>query len=71
MTAHVKYENIFFNDFINLFLRDTERSRDIDRCSSRFLTGSLMWDSIPQLGSCPEPKADRHSTAEPPRLPEI
>ena len=38
---------IFFKDFIYLFMRDTERGRDIGRGRSRLLTGILMWDSIP------------------------
>ena len=39
-------------------MRDTERARDIGRGRSRLLAGSLMWDWIPKLGSCPELKAD-------------
>ena len=36
-----------FLDFIYLFMRDTERGRDISRGRSRLPTGSLMRDSIP------------------------
>ena len=36
-------------------MRDTERQRHRGR--SRLLAGSLMWDSIPKPGSCPELKA--------------
>ena len=39
-------------------MRDTERGRDTGRGRSRLHTGSLMQDSIPGLGPCPEPKAD-------------
>ena len=39
-------------------MRDTERGKDIDRGRSRLLTGNPMWDSIPDPGSHPEPKAD-------------
>ena len=44
-------------------MRETQRGRDIGRERNRLLTGSLMWDSIPGLGSCPEPKADAHCGA--------
>ena len=39
----------FFKDFIYLFMRDIEkeRGRDIGRGRSRLLSGSPMWDSIP------------------------
>ena len=36
-------------DFIYLFMRDTERSRDTGRGRSRLHAGSPMWDSIPGL----------------------
>ena len=36
-----------FKDFVYLFMRDTERDRDIGRGRSRFLVGSLMWVLIP------------------------
>ena len=36
----------FPNDFIYLFMRDTERGRDIDGGRSRLLEGSPMQDSI-------------------------
>ena len=49
---------VFFKDFVYLFMRDTGRGRDIGRGSSQLLTGSLMWNSIPRLGSPPELKAD-------------
>ena len=39
-------------------MRDTERGRDIGRGRSRLLMGSQMRDSILDLGSCPERKAD-------------
>ena len=39
-------------------MRDTERGRDIGGGRSRLLAGSLLQDSIPRLGSHPEPKAD-------------
>ena len=32
---------------IYLFMRDTERGRDVGRRRSRFPAGSPMWDSIP------------------------
>ena len=40
-----------------LFMRDTERGR--------LLTGSWMQDSIPDPGSCPEPKADAQQLSHP------
>ena len=41
-------------------MRDTERKkgRHIGRGRSRLPAGKPMWDSIPGLGSHPEPKAD-------------
>ena len=38
---------LFFKDFIYLFMRYTERGRDISRGRSRFPVGSLMQDSVP------------------------
>ena len=48
-------------------MTDTERERgkDIGRGRSRLLTGSLIWDSIPEMGSCPEPKADAQPLSYP------
>ena len=37
----------FFKDFIYLFMRDTERGRDIGRGRSRLPAGSPMRDLIP------------------------
>ena len=37
----------FFLNFIYLFMRDTQRGRDIGRGRSRLPSGSLMWDWIP------------------------
>ena len=51
--------------FINSFMRDTHREADIDRGKSRLPAGSLMWDSIPGPGSCPEPKADAQQLSHP------
>ena len=56
--------------FIYLFLRHTQRGRDIGRGRSRLLEGSPMRDSIPGLGSCSELKADTQPT-EPPRRPKV
>ena len=55
----------FFKDFIYLFMKDRESGRDIDRGRSRLLTGSLMWDLIPEPGSRPEPKADAQPLSHP------
>ena len=38
-----------FKDFICLFMRDTERGRDVGRGRSRLHAGSLMQDSIQGL----------------------
>ena len=47
-------------------MRDTQRrGRDIGRRRSRLLTRSLMQDSIPELGSSPEPKADAQPLSHP------
>ena len=61
---------MIIKDFIYLFMRHRERGRDTDKGRGRIPAGSLMWDSIrgPGPGSCPEPKADRCSTAEPPQV---
>ena len=40
---------LIFEDFIDLFMRDTERGRDTGRGRSRLHAGSLMRDSIPGL----------------------
>ena len=39
----------FFKDFIYLFMRDTERSRDIGKGRSRLPAGSRIQDWIPGL----------------------
>ena len=44
--------------------RESPRHRQRER-RSRLLTGSLMWDSIPGLGSRPEPKADAQPLSHP------
>ena len=43
------WRDFFFKDFIYLFMRDTERTRDIGRGRSRLPagTGNLMQDLIP------------------------
>ena len=47
-------------------MRDTEkRGRDIGRERSRLPAGNLMQDSIPGLGSRPEPKADAQLLSHP------
>ena len=52
-------KKFFFEDFIYLFTRDTERQRHRRGRRSRLHAGSPMRDSIPGLqGSHPEPKAD-------------
>ena len=40
-------EFLFFKDFIYLFMRDTEKGRDIGRGRSRLPAGSPMWDLDP------------------------
>ena len=55
---------IYLRFFLFIHERHRERGRDTGRGRSRILTGSLMRDSIPRLGSHPEPKA-----TEPPRQP--
>ena len=42
-----------------------KRGRDIARGRSRLHAGSLMWDSIPGLGSRSEPKADAQPLSHP------
>ena len=46
-------------------MRDTERGRDTGRERSRLLVGSPPWDSIPGLGSHPEPKAYAQPLSQP------
>ena len=46
-------------------MRDTERGRDIGRGRSRLHARIPMWDSIPELGSCPEPKAGTQLLSHP------
>ena len=46
-------------------MKDKERGRDKDRGSSRPLAGSLMQNSIPRLGSHPEPKANAQPLSYP------
>ena len=46
-------------------MRDTKRSRDVGRGRSRLHAGSLIWDSIPDPGSRPEPKADTQLLSHP------
>ena len=43
----------FFFKILFIHERHTERGRDIGRGSSRLLTGSLMWDLIPDPGIMP------------------
>ena len=38
---------VCFKDFIYLFMRDTERDRDLGRGRSRIPAGSPVWDLIP------------------------
>ena len=55
-------------------MRDTERGRDIDRGRSRLPARSLTWEDVgldPGMGITPGGKADRCSTAEPPRHPSL
>ena len=45
----IEHANVFFlKHFIKLFMRDTERGRDIGRGRGRLLAGSLMLDGIPR-----------------------
>ena len=46
-------------------MRDTERGRDTGIRRSRLHAESPMWDSIPQPGSHPEPKAVAQSLNHP------
>ena len=62
----------FFNIFFKILFiherhteRERERGRDTGRGRSRLPPGRLMWDSIPRLGSCPEPKADAQPLSHP------
>ena len=56
--------SIFKNDFIYLFMRDTQRGRDRER--SRFPAGSPMWDRDSRVTPWAE---GRRSSAGPPRCP--
>ena len=47
VSALLFYFSFLKKYFIYLFMRDTERGRDISRGRSRFPAGSVMWDSIP------------------------
>ena len=51
--------------FVYSFMRDTESGRDTGRGRSRLLTASLMWNSMPELESCLEPKADAQPLSHP------
>ena len=58
--------SIFFEKKFYLFMRDTERGRDMGRRRSRFLKRSPTWNSIPRtLGSWSEPKADAQPLSHP------
>ena len=46
-------------------MKDTGRDRDTGRGRSRILPGSPMRDSIPELVSRPEPKADTQVLSHP------
>ena len=60
----------FFTDFINLFMRDTERSRDIGRGRSRLSLQGACAELYPRTpGSWPELKVASCSTTEPPTCP--
>ena len=58
------YFKIFF---LNVFMRDTERGRDISRGRSRFPAGSQCGTPFQDLRISPEPKAD----AQPPSHPGV
>ena len=45
--------------------RQTDTDTDTDRGRSILLAGSLMWDSIPEPGSHPEPKAEAQLLSHP------
>ena len=53
----------FFLFNVYLFMRERERQRHRGR--SRLLAERLMWDLIPGLQSCPEPKADAQLLSHP------
>ena len=59
---------IILTDFIYLFMNDREGGRDPGRGRSRLHVGSPTWDPIPDLQDH-TPGGRRHSTAEPPGLP--
>ena len=40
--------NYFLKYFIYLFMRDTQKGRDLGRRRSRLLAGSPIWDSVPR-----------------------
>ena len=62
----LSYGFVFFLRFY-LFIheRHRERGRDTGRGRSRLHAGSLMWDSVPGLGSHPEPKAEAEPLSHP------
>ena len=55
ITAHIDVSTLggadgsklFVFNFIYLFMRDTERGREVGRGRSRLHAESLLWDSIP------------------------
>ena len=59
------FASFFFKDFIHLFMRDTERGRDMDRGRSRLPARSPMWDLISGQGSCPESTAGAQPLSHP------
>ena len=58
---------LIFKDFIYLFLRDTERSRDTGRQRIRLHAGTPIWDSICDKTETPDPshQAPRSHTVPP------
>ena len=44
---NTRQTHLFFKIFIDLFMRDTQRGRDLGRWRSRIPEGSLLQDSIP------------------------
>ena len=57
--------SIFFFLRFYSFMRHTQRGRDTRRGRSRLPTGSPIQNSIPELGSRPEPKADAQPLSHP------
>ena len=57
-------ESFFKKDFC-LFMIEREKERQRHRERSSLPERSLMWDSIPTPGSCPEPKADAQLLSHP------